>query len=285
MVEMTQAMFRKVFIYALGAAFLTAGALHAQQPKVEARIAGLEGNAEYMSLLREDAQLQLREDSIVNAVERMRQRLREDPSRRQELSQEILQQESRIFEIRNAKGRLIDRINTIEQEWVLANLNGAAQQPAGPAAADPAATVPDSLKVRNLVDNLYFREHLPAGDYEALRNAQRLEMRAVDYVNRYFANHGTLSELAESYAAVQTEAEAIEIYERYKTLQGMNGVLADSLAATWNYIFDNKNYAYGYLLDKMGKEDILAREEEELSEAARQLSALQGETASDAVAD
>ena len=273
MVEMTQAMFRKVFIYALGAAFLTAGALHAQQPKVEARIAGLEGNAEYMSLLREDAQLQLREDSIVNAVERMRQRLREDPSRRQELSQEILQQESRIFEIRNAKGRLIDRINTIEQEWVLANLNGAAQQPAGPAAADPAATVPDSLKVRNLVDNLYFREHLPAGDYEALRNAQRLEMRAVDYVNRYFANHGTLSELAESYAAVQTEAEAIEIYERYKTLQGMNGVLADSLAATWNYIFDNKNYAYGYLLDKMGKEDILAREEEELSEAARQLSA------------
>ena len=80
-------------------------------------------------------------------------------------------------------------------------------------------------------------------------------------------------------------AEAIEIYERYKTLQGMNGVLADSLAATWNYIFDNKNYAYGYLLDKMGKEDILAREEEELSEAARQLSALQGETASDAVAD
>lgn len=163
MVEMTQAMFRKVFIYALGAAFLTAGALHAQQPKVEARIAGLEGNAEYMSLLREDAQLQLREDSIVNAVERMRQRLREDPSRRQELSQEILQQESRIFEIRNAKGRLIDRINTIEQEWVLANLNGAAQQPAGPAAADPAATVPDSLKVRNLVDNLYFREHLRPG--------------------------------------------------------------------------------------------------------------------------
>ena len=285
MVEMTQAMFRKVFIYVLGAAFLAVGVLHAQQPKVEARIAGLEGNAEYMSLLREDAQLQQREDSIVNAVERMRQRLREDPSRRQEFSQEILQLESRIFEIRNAKGRLIDRINTIEQEWVLANLNGVAQQPVGPVAADPAAAVPDSLKVRNLVDNLYFREHLPAEDYAALRNAQQLEMRAVDYVNRYFANYGTLSELAESYAAVQTEAEAIEIYERYKALEGMNRVLADSLAATWNYIFDNKNYAYGYLLDKMGKEDILAREEETLSEAARQLSALQGQTASEAVAD
>lgn len=135
-------MFRKVFIYALGAAFLAVGTLHAQQPKVEARIAGLEGNAEYMSLLKEDARLQIREDSIVNAVERMRRRLREDPSRRQEFSQEILQLESRIFEIRNAKGRLIDRINTIEQEWVLANLDGAAQRPVGPVGSDPRRRCP-----------------------------------------------------------------------------------------------------------------------------------------------
>ena len=72
MVEVTQTMFRRILIYALGAVFLTAGGVRAQQPEVEARIAGLEGNAEYMSLLREDAQLQIREDSIVNAVERMR---------------------------------------------------------------------------------------------------------------------------------------------------------------------------------------------------------------------
>ena len=285
MVEVTQTMFRRILIYALGAVFLTAGGVRAQQPEVEARIAGLEGNAEYMSLLREDAQLQIREDSIVNAVERMRRQLREDPGKRQQYSQEILQLESRIFEIRNAKGRLIDRINTIEQEWVLASLNGAAQQPAASAEKSPAEAVPDSLKVRNLVDNLYFREHLPAEDYAALCDAQRQEMRAVDYVNRYFANHGTLTELAETYAAVQTEAEAMEVFERYNALQGVNRALADSLAATWNSIFDNKSYAYGYLLDKMGEEEVLAREEEALSEASRQLSALQGETASDAVAD
>jgi len=38
----------------------------------------------------------------------MRRQLREDPGKRQQYSQEILQLESRIFEIRNAKGRLID---------------------------------------------------------------------------------------------------------------------------------------------------------------------------------
>ena len=276
---------RKTCILFLFAALLGAGSLRAQQLSVEARIAGLESNEEYMSLLREDAQLQMREDSIVNAVERARRQLRENPAARQQYSQDILQLESRIFEIRNAKGRLIDRINTIEQEWVLANLNGAASQPAGPAAENPAAEIPDSLKVRNLVSNPYFREQLPEADYAALVEAQRLEFDAVDYVNRYFANYGTISELAEAYAAAQAEADAAEIYDKYKTLQGFNRVLADSLSGAWNYIFDNKSYAYGYLMDKLGRDEILSREEERLSEAARQLSELRGETASDAVTD
>ena len=276
---------RKTCILFLFAALLGAGSLRAQQFSVEARIAGLESNEEYMSLLREDAQLQMREDSIVNAVERARRQLRENPAGRQQYSQDILQLESRIFEIRNAKGRLIDRINTIEQEWVLANLNGAASQPAGPAAENPAAEIPDSLKVRNLVSNPYFREQLPEADYAALVEAQRLEFDAVDYVNRYFANYGTISELAEAYAAAQAEADAAEIYDKYKTLQGFNRVLADSLSDAWNYIFDNKSYAYGYLMDKLGRDEILSREEERLSEAARQLSELRGETASDAVTD
>ncbi|MFR7965507.1 MAG: hypothetical protein ACLU5I_08015 [Alistipes finegoldii] len=87
----------------LFAALLGAGSLRAQQLSVEARIAGLESNEEYMSLLREDAQLQMREDSIVNAVERARRQLRENPAARQQYSQDILQLESRIFEIRNAR--------------------------------------------------------------------------------------------------------------------------------------------------------------------------------------
>lgn len=277
-------MFRRNFIYVLGALFLTAGGLLAQQPPVEARIAGLENNEEYMSLLREDARLQEREDSIVNAVAVLRERLREDPVQRQRYSQEILQLESRIFEIRNAKGRLIDRINTIEQEWVLANLDGAVQTPA--TSGDGAVvSIPDSVKVRNLVDNLYFREHLAEADYAALCKAQRLESAARDYADRYFANHATLTELAESYAAVQTEAEAMEIYERLTALQGINRQLADSLSEVWNYIFDNKNYAYGYILDELNSEEILAREEEELARASRQLTGLSGTTASDAVAD
>lgn len=265
------------------AALLAVGTLGAQQLDVKARIAGLEKNETYMSLLREDALLQSREDSIVRAVERLRVQLREDPDGRQVYSEEILALENRIFEIRNAKGQLIDRINTIEQEWVLANLDSGAGTATSRHGALP--EIPDSLKVRNLVYNPWFAEQLPPADYAALRRSQQLETAAVDYVNRYFSNYETLKQLAEMYAAVQTESEALELYDRYRTLQGLNRVLADSLAGTWNYIFDNKNYAYGYLLDKLGQESVLSRGEEALSKAQQQLAALRGETASDAVAD
>ena len=167
MVEMMKAKCLRMYI--LLCALFAAGSLGAQQLDVKARIAGLEKNGEYMSLLREDALLQAREDSVVRVVERTRTLLREDPERRQQYSQEILALENRIFEIRNAKGRLIDRINTIEQEWVLSNLDAGG---AGGAPHRTSAAIPDSLKVRNLVCNPWFGEQLPAADYAALRRAQ-----------------------------------------------------------------------------------------------------------------
>lgn len=280
MVEINK-MLRKTYLY-LFAACVCAVGVFAQQPG--ARIAGLENNAEYLQLLREDAQLQNREDSVVNAVERVRQLLRESPTSRQQYSQEILRLENMIFGIRTAKGRVVDRINTIEQEWVFSNLTDPGQTQVTVNEAS-SAMIPDSLKRRNLIDNPCFAQHLDAADYKALRRAQQLEMQAVDYVNRYFANHAALSDLAAAYAVVNTEPEAVDIYSRYTALRGMNEVLADSLAQTWNYVFDNKSYAYGYLMDMLGCDEVLTREEERVAEAVRQLAALRGETASDAVAD
>ena len=157
----------------LGALLFGAVGTGASQPPVEARIAGLEGNGEYMSLLEEDARLQEREDSVGHAVEGLRRRLRDDrEADRAALADEILELENRIFEIRTAKGRIIDRINTIEQEWVLANLNKATAEPEP--AAPPAPAV-RTEGVRNLTDNRCFRDELPAQDYASFHRAQKLE--------------------------------------------------------------------------------------------------------------
>lgn len=276
-------MFRRFCISLLSlAALLLCGEAVAQQPAVEARIAGLESNEEYMSLLRRDAQLQVREDSIMHVVSGMRHRLHDEPDNRQRYTQEILRLESLIFDLRTAKGRLIDRINAIEQEWVLANLNSASASEPSSAAE---VSIPDSLKVRNLVYNSYFRDCLAPEDYAALRRAQRMEPQAVDYVNRFLVNHGTATDLAEAYAAARTEGEALEIHDRFEALERQNAGLADSLSTLWNYIYDNKSYAYSYVLDRLGEEEILSREEELAARASRQMTTLRGETASDAVAD
>lgn len=260
-------------------------ALHAtaQQHSVEARIAGLEQNAEYMALLHEDAQLQQREDSIASAVMQFRKLLREQPENRAEYSRNIMQCENHIFEVRTAKGRIIDRINTIEQEWVLANLNAdIARQEAGKSDQEE---LPDSLKRRNLIENRPFRQHLAAPDYMALRRAQREEMQAVDFVNRYLGNYLTLGELATSYATVATEQEALAIQHTIDSLQAANEHLSDSLARCWNYIYDNKSYAYDYLMEALRKESLLDRQQERLSATMREVGTLQGTTVSDALVD
>ncbi|MEG2365213.1 MAG: SPOR domain-containing protein [Alistipes sp.] len=248
------------------------------------RIAGLEGDATYMSLLQEDARLQQREDSVTNAVNAIRQKFRDDPMARQKYTKDILALEEQIFKIRNAKGRLIDRISTIEQEWVLSNLN-APQTTQPQLSVNQLPQIPDAEKVRNLVYNSYFKRELPAVDYAALRVAQQQERVAVDYTNRYWANYQELSRIAGAYSAAATEAEAAAIFGKYKTVHGLGVVLADSLTATWNYIFDNKNYAYGYLLDKLGQDELLAQEEKALSEATQKMSEIRGQYASDAVSD
>lgn len=272
-------------IYILFAMLLGAGAVSAQGPDVEPRIAGLENNAEYISLLREESQLQIREDSIVGAAERLRRQLRNDPDNRQQYSKEILQLESAIFDVRNSKGRVIDRINTIEQEWVLANLNNPSARKAPAEAAKPAVQADSTPKLRYLTHNLYFREHLPEAEYAELKKAQTQELQAVDYINLYFSNYQLTAELAAAYESAATEGEAVDLQGKFSALQSINRVLADSLSGAWNYIFDTKNYAYGYLFDELGKEDILVREEQQLSEAARELSALQGKVESEVVAD
>lgn len=274
-------MFRNIGL--LGALLLGAVGTAVPQPPVEARIAGLEGNGEYMSLLQEDARLQEREDSVGHAVEALRHRLRDDrEADRAALADEILELENRIFEIRTAKGRVIDRINTIEQEWVLANLNREDAGTEPEAAPAPTAATPG---VRNLVDNSCFRKELPADDYAALRQAQRLERTAADCVRRYRANHTTLGQLADAYRAAAAEEEALEIYARYTALDARNRALADSLAMVWNFVYDNKSYAYDYMLDKLGHTDLLAVQEDAMAETARTYAEMQGTTASDEVVD
>lgn len=259
-----------------------AGSAFAQQ-RVQARIAGLEQHTEYMSLLQEDAALQQREDSISMAMIDLRRQLREDPSNRQKYAQEILQSENRLFEVRNAKGRVIDRINAIEQEWVLKNLNATLARQEEEERMQ--GEIPDSLKRRNLIENRPFAQHLTRQDYASLRRAQRAEMQVIEIVNQFMGNYLTMKECADAYAEVPTEAEAIALQADIDSLAQYNQGLADRLSEQWNEIYDNKSYAYDYLMEALRKEQQLDRQQERHAQAMREVRALEGETVSDELVD
>lgn len=103
-------------VWAVVSVLPVAGWLYAQPPVPGTHPVRLESDRQYIALLEADKLLQLRQDSIVWAVEHLRTRLRTNPEERERISAEILRLENRIFEVRSAKGRLVDRINALEQE-------------------------------------------------------------------------------------------------------------------------------------------------------------------------
>ncbi len=245
----------------------------------------LEENPRYRALIEEDKRLQAQEDSLNNVMHGLRRQLREQPEERTHLASEILQMENRLFDVRNAKGRVVNRINALEQEWVLAQLNepAASKEPDRPDPAPqkerPARVIPD------LVRNDIFPELLPTEEYNSLLTAQRLEPKAEALAEAWLENYGSLTAAAESYRTTTNEEKGPELYDRCQELLQQSTALSDSLATVWDEIFNNKSYTYGYLLDRLNDETLLGEGEELFIGAMRQLADVQGKVASEYVAD
>lgn len=61
--------------------------------------------------------------------------------------------------------------------------------------------------------------------------------------------------------------------------------MRDSLTAVWGYVYDNKSYAYDYILDKLNCREQQARQQKALDDVRRQMSAAQAEGLVDALPD
>lgn len=281
MVEMTLCNMKRLFyLYFLITLFCSLSAL-AQQPAV--RIPGLETNEAYMTCLREDARLQERIDSLMAESAAVRRAFKDDSENRERYKTEILKLEERLFALRSEKGQLVDRINAIEQEWILRSLDAA---PAGeePQRAAELPTYDDAPRLRNLVENACFRGELSPGDYATLREAQRKERTAAELIERFADNYARLIGMQDEYMTLTDQAAADSLYDSMAHIREENLRLDDSLQTAWSYIFDNKSYAYSYMLDRYGRDEALESETERLTEAQRASESERGRYASDAMA-
>ena len=261
---------------------LAAAVLPARTAGIEPRIPGLEGNKTYMDCLQRDARLQARIDSLTARVVDIRRRFRDDPDNRDRYATEILNLEETLFTLRSEKGALADSINTIEQQWIFESMDAATPAPRHERHHGIAAYA-DAPRHKNLVANACFRGELPESDYAALQEAQRRETAAAECIETFVENYARLLDLQERYNLLTEQGEADETYEQIEALQRTNSRLGDSLSTVWSYIFDNKTYAYGLMLDRYNRQEVLERETARLAAARRDAEALQGRYASDAV--
>ena len=226
---------------------------------VRARVNGLEADSVYMSLLREESRLKMREDSLLHVIRDERSRLMSDTTNLYGRSQQILRMEEEVFGLRNEIGVATSKINTIEQDFILNNLfnNTSTSIASGPV---PSSNYP------NLVDNDYFRENLTPAEYGELVEAHQLKAEWYGpAIQEYEAHYQQLSELAQVYDSVMTQTEANELYEVYRKRSRELRDIANRITEVWDEKYNQELYLYSYLLDKLNRMEDLAA----LNEMAR----------------
>ncbi len=216
-------------------------------------------------------------DSIRTSVLSLREEVTTHPERMQELAQKIIPLESRLIALHKEISVLADSITRIEQHWLA---TGHTPEPSQDAPSQSVASKGKKQR-RNLVSNSIFREKLSSRDHQMLLKVQQRESEAFDLANRYIDNYTTISELAAVYDTIKVETEAVKLRARCNALQETNRTIGDSLKRTWSLIFDNKAFAYGYLLDLTNHSEIRRSQQTELDKASRKIAFLKDSTESE----
>ncbi|MBO5759254.1 MAG: hypothetical protein J6R31_04350, partial [Rikenellaceae bacterium] len=236
--------------------------LLAQNPVIKARVKGLENNKEYMDLLLQEKNLERQSDSIQQQVAVFRQEYRTDTLNRAARAVQILEIEEVLFDLRDRLGELSNRINIIEQDWILQHLNdNVAEAPADTTEANATDVVvsPDSLIAevkdttsRNLLYNSRLAVELDAEDIAAIRAGQEVEIRLVNDAKEYAKSHHLLLDLKNRHSMADSASLATRLFEEFTDVNENNLEIESRIADDWNEVFDNKSYTYNYLLDKLG---------------------------------
>ncbi len=271
-------MVRKFYIIALLIATFLCSDVWGQE--VSARIAGLENNAEYMQLLRREANLQIRTDSVMGVIGTLRAEMKKSAEQRDASVQSqadsmlvvLSDAESMIYSLRTQKVKLMDQINTLEQNYVLASVGKIGD-------ADAAQNS------QSLYSNSYFVESIDAEDYALLMEVHANEKAVYNDVKSYVDNYSKIKSLYDKYLLSQTEAEAEALYAEFTTVSAQNQVIERQIAKSWVDIYDHKCYVYSYFLEKENRMDLLNLTEDMMQEARRQKMEVMDECVSEMVVD
>ena len=239
--------------------------LYAQRSK---GISGLSDNEEYMELIRHNAELSDGIDSLTDVMNDVRNSLRyriesdieRSPAERDSISKLIIDLEQRIFDLRDERGIVTNRINSMEQEWVLVQFNNPAAAPTADFWAmfeEAEESAIERSNKRNLIDNDSFVDELPVSDYAMLRRAHAAESEIREKIEEYMARYEILRTLSEEYMAVDNQIAADSIFNEFDIVKRQNETMENYIETLWREIIDTKQYSYSYVLEKHKEYDLL----------------------------
>ena len=249
-------------------------------------------NPEYVELQSRDKALVMKEDSVAMLMNDVREKFRiysdslsvegQTPTAQEfsDFSDRILNLEQQIFDIRTMRGDIIARINELEQEWVLAQMNAPIEEEPAPEVVEKVVELP---RYRELIANHCIKDMLGAEDYAELCQAQGEDIEMDSLVVEYKAIYDRMNSVAENYRATNSEAEAEELYAEFNNLKNEAEAQAAKIESRWNHILDTKYYAYGYILEHERHYDLLDESSAEFADMRRECSREAGYYATDAL--
>lgn len=280
---------RKIVTYTLVASLLVlsvAAIANNQEP----RFPGLEENSEYMALRERNNELLVREDSVQALITVAREKFsaaRDSITNVDEAldrySSYIIELEQRVFEIRQERGDVITAINNIEQRYILEHMYSEQHLEERHDEAIAADTTITTKGSRYLIHNDIFVELLSEADYNELEVAQAENMAMDSLARSYIDTYNRLSETADKYKTATVEHDANILYNEFQALSDEAHTLNSEIDKRWNHILDTKYYAYGYILERRLRYDLLDSSSAEFSSMQQQCSANDGYHASDAL--
>ena len=220
--------------------------------QVQPRIAGLASNAEYMELLEQGVALKSKEDSLSTVISAIRNEFRTNPENRQHFAGEIMRIEGELFDVRNNMGIVAGKVNSIEQRFIIENLQSLDNIPE----TDSLTAVSIRRRESNISNLSIFKEKLDRQDYELLVRAGEKEADAERLAIQFIENYRNVKELDVPYSMAPDKHSADSIWHIYEDLRARGDSISGQLSTEWESISDSKLFAYNYLLDVLNETEL-----------------------------
>ncbi len=243
---------------------------------VTPRIAALEGDEQYMQLLRDVESMSTRENKLIRELDLKRELYSKGGADTLNHREDILQIEEVLLDLRVQRSAAINKINSIEQQWSLDNMGASV----APITIKQPSSSPKAERVGKISQSTLTKRTLPSAEIDNLRSAESLSQQLSLTVRGYVSNYQELARLKREYDQASSLAVADSVKLKYAKVDSVNMRLAKKISSNWMKISDSKGFVYALLMETSEATNYFEIEEGQKLGAAKMVDSLIADTKS-----